>query len=261
MEGNRPDGLCGEAITLRRSLILALLLSFGLGLTGAADEYQWTIETVWVGGGHVSIIRASDGTLHGCFELNDPCCSPGYTYRGEDGWSDVERVDPDNLGGDYAEIGLNATGYPVIAYQKENHLWVAVRSAEGWTTELVDDRAGAGKLLDLAIDASGRYHIIYSILHMGLHYAVFDGLEWTLEQIRTQAEQNSGAAIAVDSQDYPHVSYCASVNSYYGPHSLGYGFKDELGWHFETVDGWKTNLGVYTTIELDASDNPHICYR
>lgn len=161
------DVACSGVITLCWSLILALLFFLGLGLVSAGSEYQWIIETVGEGLGIPSMIRASDGTLHACFRIDD---SVGYAYRDNDGWSDVERVDPDNLGGAYVKIGLNAAGYPVIAYQKADYLWVAVRAAERWTTELVVDRVGSGKLLDLAIDPSGRYHIVYAIQEVWASY-------------------------------------------------------------------------------------------
>ena len=241
----------------RQSLILAVLVCLGIGLIGVATEYQWNFETVGEGAGHLSMTRAADGTLHACFQLDDPCCSPGYAYRDENGWSDVERVDPENLGGDYVKIALNSAGYPVIAYQKESHLWIAVRSAAGWTTELVDARFNAGSYLDLAIDASGQYHIAYAI-DKGLYYALFDGSSWTFEELRTSGEAYKTCGIAIDSNGYPHVSYWARLSD---GEALGYGFEDESGWHFETVDTPKRDLGAYSTIALDASDNPHICYR
>lgn len=233
-------GQIGVRTALRRTFILALVLSFGLGLTGAAIEYQWNIEVVGAGQGHLSMIRASDGTLHACFPLDN---SPRYAYRDENGWSAIEIADPENLvGAGFLKIGLNAAGYPVIVYQKAGQLWVAVRSAEGWATELVDARSGAGRYIDMAVDSSGRYHILYSFTSGALHYALFDGLEWTLEQLRTVEETGTTCGIAIDSSGYPHVSYWAHLEG--GMDALGYGFQDELGWHFETVDGPKFDLGA-----------------
>jgi len=237
-------------------LIACSLVLVVAGTTALAAE-EWIIETVAAAEGHVSLLLSAGGVLRACFQLVDPCCSPGYCFRDALGWSGVETVDSDNLGGDYAELGLDAAGRPVVAYQKDGHLWVAVRTDEGWAPELVDDREGAGKHLDMAIDSvSGRCHVAYSMGGYGLYHAVSDGSSWALEELRTVDQASYECGICLDSGGYPHVSYYAADIG-----ALGYGFLDGLGWQFETVDGPKALLGLRSTIELDGADQPHIAYR
>ncbi|UCE36350.1 MAG: PQQ-binding-like beta-propeller repeat protein [Thermoplasmata archaeon] len=59
-------------------------------------------------------------------------------------------------------------------------------------------------------------------------------------------------SIALDSQDYPHISYYSDGN-------LKYTKWDGNSWNIETVDDNGTT-GVSTSISLDSNDNAHISY-
>jgi len=62
------------------------------------------------------------------------------------------------------------------------------------------------------------------------------------------------ASLSLDSQGYPHISCKRSPDS-----DLNYVYKDQLGWHDETVDSLG-GVGYYTSLALDAQDRPHISY-
>lgn len=61
-------------------------------------------------------------------------------------------------------------------------------------------------------------------------------------------------SLALDSGDYPHISFFDETND-----DLMYAYQDAGGWHVETVDGPGWN-GWYTSLALDGDDEPHIGY-
>ncbi len=63
------------------------------------------------------------------------------------------------------------------------------------------------------------------------------------------------SSLALDSNEYPHVSYVDATNSY-----LMYAYFDGSNWNTETVDNSGGVSGSPTSIALDANDYPHISY-
>ncbi|MBP1703897.1 MAG: hypothetical protein H6Q38_3004, partial [Chloroflexi bacterium] len=61
-------------------------------------------------------------------------------------------------------------------------------------------------------------------------------------------------SLALDADDYPHISYYDSTNK-----TLKYAYQDVSGWHIQTVDS-KGEVGEYTSLALDAQGHPNISY-
>jgi len=72
--------------------------------------------------------------------------------------------------------------------------------------------------------------------------------EWYIETV----DSNGGGdiSIALDSNNYPHISY-------FSDDGLRYGRLDELGWNIETVD---SPSGLCSCLSIDPTDIPHICF-
>lgn len=79
---------------------------------------------------------------------------------------------------------------------------------------------------------------------------------WVLETV--DADDAGGYnSIALDSSDYPHISYCHPIATYQS--ALKYAYKDGSGWHIETVED-NGMMGRHSSIEVDQSDYPHISH-
>ncbi|MCP4537091.1 MAG: hypothetical protein GY832_08080 [Chloroflexi bacterium] len=76
---------------------------------------------------------------------------------------------------------------------------------------------------------------------------------WVLETVDSD-DAGLYNSIAVDSSNYPHISYYHSADS-----ALRYAYKNGSGWFTETVDNSGT-MGYYTSIEIDTANYPHISY-
>ena len=78
-------------------------------------------------------------------------------------------------------------------------------------------------------------------------------LEWLTETV--DGENNSVGtftSLALDSNGNPHISYYDEINK-----KLKYAYKDNNGWHIETVD----NAGGAGVLAIDSGNSIHISYR
>jgi PKD repeat protein len=86
-----------------------------------------------------------------------------------------------------------------------------------------------------------------------LKYAYYDG-SWHNETVDSTGNVGRFTSIALDTSNYPHISYRDVTNR-----DIKYAYYDG-SWHNETVDS-PANVGQQTSIALDSSNNPHISYR
>jgi len=87
-----------------------------------------------------------------------------------------------------------------------------------------------------------------------ISFGVALGDSWHIETVDTAEDVGYFSSIALDSSDYPHISYCDWFNG-----DLKYACWAGSTWSIISVDtaGY---VGVYTSITLDSSDYPHISY-
>lgn len=109
-----------------------------------------------------------------------------------------------------------------------------------WAYEKVDNGTSYS---DMVIDSQGNQHIVYFQLP-NLKYAYKTSGGWVTETIETNTTNRGTGfypAIALDSEDNPHVVY----ND--GNYLLKYAHKDQNGWHIENIAYADTS---YTTIMM-----------
>jgi hypothetical protein len=104
---------------------------------------------------------------------------------------------------------------------------------------------------NLRLDQDGNPHIVYGGNH--LYYAWFDGTAWHYETVDPSQGVGGYASLALDAQDYPHISY----RSDYPDMDLRYAVLDSEDWHIQTIDH---NIGDPTSISVDQLGSPHIIY-
>jgi hypothetical protein len=77
---------------------------------------------------------------------------------------------------------------------------------------------------------------------------------WSIETVDSAGGVGEYTSIALDTNNYPHVSYYGVANG-----DLKYAYYDGSDWQLQTVDS-AGDVGKYTSIALDSSNRPHISY-
>lgn len=131
--------------------------------------------------------------------------------------------------------------------------------ATPWKVETVD-RSGVGKYATLKLDKDGNAHLAYVVddgNRYPLKYAFWDhGLQrWF---VMTVAEGASFPSLALDSRQHPRISW-ADYGTMSGS-KLRYAHWDGASWQQQAIPLDSDVIGYYTSIALDAADNPSISF-
>lgn len=199
-------------------------------------------------------ISHSSGSVHRLY----------YTYRDATGWHSETVVDGtpfsraplliDGMGGVHLLYIVSDASADTIVH--------AVRDGASWAVETVATcvrsvYGGCGNL-DAALDGTGAIHAVFSERRVGstrLMVAAQSAGGWTLEPVSGLADLGvSGlqqVALDVDGSGRPHISF-SSISS------LRYAFRDETGWHSETIAGYYR--GLWNDIGVSEAGNPMIAY-
>lgn len=123
-----------------------------------------------------------------------------------------------------------------------------------WRVEEIDPYKTFDDMTDrsLARDAGGNPHLAYGKNH--LHYAWHDGITWHFKVVDTTDGVGGYAALALDNNDLPHISYYDYNNG-----DLRYAHFDGSTWLITTVDS-NGDVGQYTSIAVDVNGHPHISF-
>jgi hypothetical protein len=223
--------------------------------------------TAGYSGEHASLALDSDGKAHASY-VNDSNGYLKYANRTSGWWSRTSLEEGGTVGLNLS-LELDGEGYAHISYwdSVSGHLQYASRGAGGWSIETVKTSGpisliawGSGTT-SLALASDGRARISY---YTGggvrsLMYAYHESDGWHLTTADGLENPGSYNSLALDSGEFPHISYHNSSrypNSY---HDLKYIYRDAGGWHPEDVDT-AGRVGQYNSLALDGDDHPHISY-
>ena len=114
-----------------------------------------------------------------------------------------------------------------------------------WEITCVDCPHGFEGLTDRGqrLDVNDRPHIAYG--GDNLYYASFEDGAWQVEIADPSPRVGQHAALDLDADGYPHISYYDAAND-----ALKYAHEDAMGWHVEQVDAGlyphaPTSLALY----------------
>ncbi len=244
---------------MKRTTILPLVLLLTLlSHVALSDGLDWTIESTGFSGTFTSIALNGSGVPHISY-LDSSTVS--YAYKDTEGWHSQAIDSSQNSAYAYTSIALDGNGYGHICYAGSNgNLKHAYQDAGGWHTEDATSEVGnEGDFCAIALDEGGYPHISYHDNLVTdpdghLKYAYKDDMGWHIESVDTDGEFTD---IALDSDGYAHISYRSwEIGTGY---KLGYAYRDGTGWHPTIVDEVVFS-GFYTSIALDANDDPSISY-
>jgi hypothetical protein len=180
-------------------------------------------------------------------------------------WS-ISIVDSVYISGSSTSIALDSNNYPHIAYSSFGStcgsLKYAVWTGSIWETYTVDYADQTGAYCSLVLDCNEYPHISYAsrIDCTGdpvLKYVYWNGTYWDKEVVDSEADGWGGTSLALDSNEYPHISYYDINNK-----NLKYARWTGSAWDIQTVDwgGMGGKVGKFSSLALDGNDYPHISY-
>jgi hypothetical protein len=146
-------------------------------------------------------------------------------------------------------------------------LMYGYRDKDTWYIYKIDNEDNAGPFNSIAIDSKGYPHIAYCREYNNdnnaeLRYAFYDGTKWNIEVVDNEyQEEGYFCSLALDSNDYPHISYMDYVpNSGW---NLKYARWDGTKWIKEVISAENNySFGHFNTdIVVDSNNRPHIVYR
>ncbi len=197
-----------------------------------------------------------------------------YAHEDNSGWK-IETVDPAGSVGWCTSLALDSSDYPHISYRDNTNFNLKYARWDGsnWQIETVDNGGMVGLWSSIEIDSFDHPHISYMDYGNGaLKYARWDGSSWQIETVDYDSDPtiNLGynTSIALDSDDYPHISYVWYKEIQEPPdpidaNSLKYAHWDGSSWQIEFVDesqGDNDLVGWWNSIVIDSSDYPHISF-
>lgn len=175
----------------------------------------------------------------------------------------------------FTSIAVDSSGVPHIAYGKQNgprilDLKYARWSGTAWSMTTVNSSRGAIETGDpgtaLAIDNAGNRHIGYIDRgnyygNSALKYVFHNGMIWDKEivdggQTPTATYDFHSPAIAIQSNNYPHMAYAFSENL--SVNALKYASWNGSAWQIEVVT-YQSVADI--SLALDSTNRPHISFR
>jgi PKD repeat protein len=178
--------------------------------------------------------------------------SPNQGSQSLDGWY-IQIVDSEDDVGICSTLDLDANGNPHISYcdWTSKNLKFAKWTGSTWNVEVVDDSNYVGNYNYMELGSDGFAHIGYTDFPNSIKHAKHNGGTWNIE---IASEICGGyTTMALDSDDYPHISYFAGI---YDSNKLKYLKWTGTNWEIETV----AEGGISPSIAIDSNDYPHIAY-
>lgn len=140
-----------------------------------------------------------------------------------------------------------------------DNLLYAYGQAGSFSTEIIENDASwwLAQFNSIAVDNNSVVHIAYLYndnTDDKLKYASGEAGSWSLSTLESMGLVGTDISIALDSNNYPHISYYESTND-----DLKYTYRDASGWHTSTVAS-TDDVGRTNSIAVDSNNYPHISY-
>lgn len=149
--------------------------------------------------------------------------------------------------GSRCDLAFDPAGNGHLIYDRypHNSLWYGFWNGTTWTTQQVDGMGfGTGGAVDgpmaLAVDSTGKPHIVYGLAGRGVWYATLSGTTWIRERVDTAAlpplnGTHIGIALDPSQGNRPTIAY-----AYYGGTPSG-------SFGYRTVVAYRTGAAAWTT--------------
>ena len=173
----------------------------------------------------------------------------------------------------YNSIALDLTDNPTLSFYEYRgaldtdfriRLRTVMWDGQGWNVRTVDSEQGSGKFNAMVADSKGHLHIAYANVSAGtagIRYAYWDNTSWHTQILEGMQENNGNAvgysaAIALDKDDNPHITYVDETTP-----RVKYAVRKNGRWQIQMVDT-VAHVGYpdHNSIAVDDEGHPYISY-
>jgi hypothetical protein len=216
---------------------------------------EWYIQTVDSSvGGWASLAIDSNGSPHIAYSGKNQVLM--YASWISSTWI-TQSVDSEGRVGGIS-LALDPDNNPHISYYIDTtdgdnsplQVKYARKGGSTWSIQTIDSVIASAWGSSIAIDSMGDVHISYT--DHSLKYAKWNGMTWNIQTIDSNFVDYP-TSIALDSNDYPHISYTVSFST------LMYAMWMGSNWNIQTVDSTPT-VWPGSSLALDTGNTPHISY-
>jgi len=196
-------------------------------------------------------------------------------------WNFGGGAQPNILDSEEARVKLGLSGKYLASLSVSNEygtskLTFEVSVSPSWHIEILPVFSSGTENISFALDSRDSPQVAYFDHNTRTaNYANINNNEWNITVVddeyylnpsNTYLANGKWVSLAIDKQDYPHISYCSYGDFSYS--SLKCAIYDGSRWNKYFVDLFVHSpyigdvvVGTYTAIALDSQNIPHICYK
>jgi len=174
----------------------------------------------------------------------------------------IDTVDSEGNTGRYTSVVVDSNGWPHVSYCREDdggYVKYAYWTGCKWEVVTLDEGSGGdnGNMLAtaIALDNHDCPFIAYAKPPGEIKCVYWDGVQWRSDTVYSGDGVYGSVGIELDSNHYPHISYCDG----YGSRHMRYAYWDGTLWHNEVVDDEGVG-GIHNSLVIDTNNVPHIAY-
>ena len=219
------------------------------------DGTEWNLTVAGTAGWFPSLALDSTDQPHISYLGNEPQIQvPSYAYRVGEQWQN--SVIENTFSSSGMSLALDSFERPHVVYNSDWDLNYGIYADTTWITETVDSsNSRTPAYPSIVLDSADNPHISYQY-NGDLKYAYKMDDAWQEELPDTRGEVGDFSAIALDTQEYPRISYFDATNQ-----AVKHAQWNGSSWLVTVVDSpVAMSMAGYTSLAVDQDDNSHIFY-